>query len=434
MHISEWVPASVAAELDRLAGRFEIWLVGGAILDHLTGRACREVDAIAGASSDELADAGGAPIGGMFETHVWRPDGHALEISPRRGTLEADLRRRDFTIHAIAVRWPDGLSIDPTGGLRDHHRRLLRPPDPERPEAPFAADPVRILRGFRRVAEGYRWTALGRTAAWSSVPALAEARRERFGREWTSLLQARLAANALREMARWPGLLAAIHPAFRQASRLGAPADQRWDVWRHTAHVIEGLPPEPALRLAALFHDMGKVAPASEGSREEGEAGPFRIADHARRSAELATRVCKRWNVARDLRRRAARIVAAHSFAPSRLLEDESALRAWIAEHEDIVEELLAFKEADRRARGVRTDQDDLAPLARRVEALRKTDFPRAPSELAVDAGPLLEEFDVASPRRAALLDELWRWVLAAPERRNDPREIRARLRASEDG
>src|SRR5262249_58507867 len=66
-------------------------------------------------------------------------------------SLEADLRRRDFTVNAMALSVPGHLFTDPYGGLRDLSARRLR--TPATPEESFADDPLRMLRACRVVSQ-----------------------------------------------------------------------------------------------------------------------------------------------------------------------------------------------------------------------------------------------------------------------------------------
>ncbi len=152
----------------------EVYLVGGAVRDELLGRAVVERDwVVVGATPAELERLGYRPVGRDFpvflhpQTHeeyalarVERKTGpgyHGFETrSAPDVTLEADLRRRDLTINAMA-RAADGRLIDPYGGQADLQARLLR-----HVSAAFVEDPVRILRLARFAA---RFAPLGFTIA-----------------------------------------------------------------------------------------------------------------------------------------------------------------------------------------------------------------------------------------------------------------------------
>lgn len=142
----------------------KVYLVGGAVRDALLGRPPGDRDyVVVGASPAQMLARGFRPVGRDFPVFLHPESGeeYALARSERkqghgyRGfvvhatpdvTLEDDLRRRDFTINAIA-RAEDGRLIDPFDGLADLEARILRHVSPA-----FAEDPVRILRAARFMA------------------------------------------------------------------------------------------------------------------------------------------------------------------------------------------------------------------------------------------------------------------------------------------
>lgn len=152
----------------------QIYLVGGAVRDHLLGRPVVDRDwVVVGATPDEMIAAGFKPVGKDFPVflHGQTKEEYALARTERktgRGyhgfafhadpgvTVEEDLERRDLTINAIAQR-DDGRLVDPFGGVDDIRTRTLRHVSPA-----FAEDPVRLLRVARFAA---RYAPLGFTVA-----------------------------------------------------------------------------------------------------------------------------------------------------------------------------------------------------------------------------------------------------------------------------
>ena len=115
---------------------------------------------VVGASTQQMLDAGYKQVGRDFPVFLHPRSGeeHALARTERKSarghagfvvhaepsvTLEEDLRRRDFTINAIA-RDADGRLVDPFGGVRDIEARLLRHVGDA-----FVEDPLRVLRAAR---------------------------------------------------------------------------------------------------------------------------------------------------------------------------------------------------------------------------------------------------------------------------------------------
>lgn len=141
-----------------------VYLVGGAVRDELLGRAHGDRDyVVVGATPDAMLALGYKPVGKDFPVFLHPDTGeeHALARTERKTgpgyhgfdfhaapdvTLEDDLARRDLTINAMA-RDEAGALVDPYGGARDLHDRVLRHVSPA-----FVEDPVRILRVARFLA------------------------------------------------------------------------------------------------------------------------------------------------------------------------------------------------------------------------------------------------------------------------------------------
>ena len=156
-------------ELAALAGPpARVALVGGAVRDALLGVTPLDLDVVVeGTGVEELARAGGLPF--LFHPAFQNatldlPDGRFVDLVqarretypvpgrnpvPRPGTLEDDLRRRDFTVNALAlVLGPEPQLLDVAGGLRDLQARALRPLHPRS----FHEDASRLVRGARIAA------------------------------------------------------------------------------------------------------------------------------------------------------------------------------------------------------------------------------------------------------------------------------------------
>jgi len=139
------------------------WIVGGALRDELLGRPVTDVDiAVEGdpaGPARALARELGGPVFRLSEEFgAWRviePGRERVwDFSPLQGeTIEEDLRRRDFSVNAMARPREGGELIDPLGGRADVESRTLRVLGPEA----YASDPLRALRLARFVAElGFR--------------------------------------------------------------------------------------------------------------------------------------------------------------------------------------------------------------------------------------------------------------------------------------
>ena len=176
------------------------------------------------------------------------------------------MRRRDFTVNAMARRLSTGELVDPLDGKADLEQRVLRTTSP----TSFAEDPLRLVRALRFVSQ------LGFDPDPSTLQQMrdeaASVRRvsgERIGGglhadglgELSKLLLGKEPGRALR-LARDTGVLVELLPEFERA--IGFDQESRYHdltVDEHTFAVVQAAADAGAslaVRLAALFHDLGK--------------------------------------------------------------------------------------------------------------------------------------------------------------------------------
>jgi poly(A) polymerase len=262
------------------AGR-SLYLVGGSVRDALfpgQDDADTDVDLTTDARPEEIerlvrgwADDVWAQ-GARFGTIGGRKDGVVYEITTHRAEvyvpesrkpevsfgdeIEVDLSRRDFTINAMALHLPDMRLIDPFDGLGDLAAGRLR--TPLDPETSFADDPLRMLRAARFAAR----------FALTPDPALVAAVERMHGR--LSIVSAERIRDELDKMvlvevpstALWfvvrTGLAGEFLPELPALAVEQDPIHRHKDVLAHTLAVVDKTSRRKALRLAALFHDVGK--------------------------------------------------------------------------------------------------------------------------------------------------------------------------------
>ncbi|MGQ0801633.1 MAG: multifunctional CCA addition/repair protein [Pseudomarimonas sp.] len=258
------------------------YLVGGAVRDSLLGLPVGDRDwVVVGATVDQMLAAGYRAVGRDFPVflHPHTHEEHALARTERKSapgyrgfvvhaapevSLEDDLRRRDFTINAIAQA-PDGELIDPFNGQADLQARVLR-----HVSAAFPEDPVRILRGARLLA---RFAPLGFRIADETVAlmrSMVEAGEvdhlvpERVWQELQrGLAEAQPSAmlNTLRECGALARLLPEVDALFGVIQR--AEYHPEVDTGVHTAMVLDMCarlaPGDALIAFAALTHDLGKA-------------------------------------------------------------------------------------------------------------------------------------------------------------------------------
>jgi putative nucleotidyltransferase with HDIG domain len=242
--------------------------------------------------------------------HGWQLDATAL----RGATIEADLAARDFTLGAVAVPLAGGEPIDPYGGIADLERRLLRVVS----EESFRDDPLRLLRAARLAADLGLGVDPGTLALARSEAGLASAPAGE--RQLAELRRLVGGPDPLRGLALLDelGLTAVVLPELEALRGVEQGPNHHLDVHGHTLAVLERtlevesdlarfaggraaetreLLAEPlademsrgaALRLGALFHDIGK--PATRGEHD----GYVTFIGHDGAGAEIVGEICRR--------------------------------------------------------------------------------------------------------------------------------------------
>ncbi|MCK9356773.1 MAG: HD domain-containing protein [Dehalococcoidia bacterium] len=247
-------------------------VVGGFVRDAVLGRTSRDIDlAVAGSPfqiAQEVARALGASYVPLDEAHsvarvvlqlprgTVRGLGEAettqvvIDFAGYEGTLDTDLRRRDFTIDAIAV--PAAVvasaftgehvaweriaqhAVDPTGGLQDLSARKLRATGP----SVFEADPGRLLRAVR-LAREFSLSIEPRTEAAirASAGRLPEVAAERTREELLRLLALPDAGESLHALDRL-GLLTSLFPELERCRGVEQPTVHFWDVLEHSIQTV----------------------------------------------------------------------------------------------------------------------------------------------------------------------------------------------------
>ncbi len=270
------LPSYVNEILRRLedAG-FEAYVVGGCVRDHLLSLMPTDYDITTSATPQEIksvfSDTKTVDIGiahgtvglcledTVVEVTTFRIDGeycdsrHPTEVS-FTASLEEDLKRRDFTINAMAYSPRHGL-VDLFGGATDLENKIIRCVG--NPQKRFQEDALRIMRALRFASTlNFSIDKDTMNAAFLLRDGLLQVSSERITVE---LLKMLCGANIKRILLDATAVLAVIIPELLEIKNF----DQRnphhiFDVLEHTAVALENVEATPELRLAVLLHDMGK--------------------------------------------------------------------------------------------------------------------------------------------------------------------------------
>ena len=178
------------------------------------------------------------------------------------GTLEEDAKRRDLTINSIYYNITNDTIIDPNNGGNDIHRKIIRTPN--NPDVIFFDDALRMLRCIR-FSVRYNWGIEKDT--WFGIVKnayrISTITKERINDELSKILVSQNASLGIMKLYHC-GLLHRIMPDIYELSKVYESKDKGITLLDHTLAVLEETQPRLEHRLAALFHDIGKIVGADK--------------------------------------------------------------------------------------------------------------------------------------------------------------------------
>ena len=425
----------VADELGRRFARagHELHLVGGSVRDALLGRLGEDLDFCTDAHPDETIRIlkGWAEsiweTGREFGTIGAQRDGLQLEITTFRaeaydqvsrhpvveyGTnLIDDLKRRDFTINAMAVSLPEHRFTDPYGGLDDLAAKVIRTPGT--PRESFGDDPLRMLRAARFAAQlRFRVHPDAHAAMTDMAADLDRISAERVRDEFTKLLCGADPVTGLRLLVD-TGLADRFLPELTGLKLTIDEHAQHKDVYEHTLTVVSNAVSmeedgcDFILRMAALMHDVGKPA-----TKAVGPDGRVSFHHHEVVGARLTKARMKALRYPKDVTAQVVKLVALHLrfYGYGRGEWTDSAVRRYVADAGDLLPRLHKLTRSDcttrnrRKAAALAADYDALEERIARIAA--EEDLARVRPDL--DGNAIMELLGVPP---GPLVGKAWQYL-----------------------
>lgn len=430
MNITELqVPKDVQRVVTRLteAGQ-DAYVVGGCVRDAIRGVDPQDWDIATDATPDEIQQLFAKSLyTNRFGTVVVRSGEHEVEVTTYRtetgytdhrrpdhvaftDSLHEDLSRRDFTMNAMA--WRPGKSgspgelVDPFGGQRDLDARILRAVG--EPEERFREDALRMLRAVR-FATLLDMRIDDRTAAAiRACASLAETLSgERLNQEITKMMGAPRPSVAFRMLSD-VGLLAVVCPELEECKKTPQDKVAAQDVFEHSLATVDATPANDlVLRLAGLFHDIGKPETFADGHFHQHEfVGEFK-----------ARQILRRWKFDKETVAEVTHLIRNHMFWYETHWTD-SAVRRFIRKIGlDIIPALFALRRADNIGSGARSPRMyALEALWQRVQEQIAAANAFSLHDLAIDGNDVMRELGIPpSPDVGRILNALFERVLDEP-------------------
>lgn len=428
MHVRIKMPATVCTVLDSLhAAGYEAYAVGGCVRDSVLGRKPQDWDITTSARPEQVKEIFDRTIdtgiqhgtvtvmirGNQHEVTTYRMDGeytdcrHPEEVT-FTSSLAEDLKRRDFTINAMAYNDREGL-VDLYGGVEDLQRHVIRCVGD--PMERFGEDALRIMRAVRFSAQldfGIDEKTL--EAVRTLAPNLSKISAERICMELTKLIVSdhpeylRLAYET--------GITKIILPEFdaMMETEQNNP-HHMYNVGDHTLAAMKAVKADRILRLALLLHDIAK--PVCKTTDEE---GVDHFCGHGNAGAEMAVRIMRRLKMDNDTIRRVKTLVTYHDWRPEP--SDKLVRRMINKVGEELFPLLICMQEADTRAQSEWQRDEKLRKIAQ-IKSIGERIFAEGQcvnlKSLAIGGGDLLQMGVEKGPEIGRLLHLALEEVLEEP-------------------
>ena len=424
----------VPRDVERVIGRLseaghDAYVVGGAVRDAIRGVDTHNWDVATSATPEQVQELFRRSLYlNRFGTVTVRQGDHDVEVTTYRterdyvdhrrpehvaftDSLVEDLSRRDFTITAMA--WRPGKNgmpgelVDPFGGQRDLESRVLRAV--REPDERFREDALRMLRGVRfatlldmRIDEP-TLEAIRRNAHLAETLS-----GERINQEITKILEAPRPSVAFRMLSD-VGLLAVLCPELEQCK--GTPQEKfaAQNVFDHSLATLDATPPgDLVLRLAGLFHDIGKPDTFADGHFHQ----------HEFVSEVKARQILRRWKFEKEVVAEVTHLIRNHMFWYETHWTG-SAVRRFIRKVGlDNIPPLFALRRADNIGSGARSPRmHALEALWLRVQEEIAAANAFSLRDLKVNGNDIMTELGIPpGPRVGQILNALFERVLDEPQ------------------
>ena len=424
-----WIPENVEWIIRELmAHGFEAYAVGGCVRDSVLGREPEDWDITTSAKPEQVKQIfhrtvdTGIEHGTVtvlidkeaYEVTTYRVDGeyedhrHPKEVT-FTASLEEDLKRRDFTINAMAYNPQTGL-VDIFEGIDDLNKKIIRCVG--NPRERFDEDALRILRAIRFSAQlGFEIDNMTKEAMTEKAETLRDVSAERIRVELVKLLVSKH-PEKIREAQRL-GLTKVVLPEYDTIVGVEQHTPNHiYDVEEHTIRALQNVEADPILRLTMLLHDFGKPIVKKQ------DDGRDIFYKHPEVSAAICKEILKRLKFDNYTLDRVCRLVKWHGL--KYLPNDRSVRRALNRVGQDIFDGFIKVQRADISAKNPKVVPEKLV-LLKEKEAIYHRVMERGDcfevKMLAVNGRDLIQSGIKPGPLLGAVLEQLVEWVIDDPER-----------------
>lgn len=419
------LPQSVEKIIHTLeSAGFEAYAVGGCVRDAMLGIEPDDWDITTSAEPAQVKSLFHKTIdtgikhgtvtvrmdGKSYEVTTYRIDGkyedgrHPEEVTFTRN-LEEDLKRRDFTINAMAYNDRTGL-VDLYGGQQDLHDRIIRCVGD--PSERFSEDALRMMRAVRFAAKlDFSIEKDTRKAITELKSNLSKVSAERIQVELTKLITSDHPEKMYDLFD--TGLTSVFFPEWDAAMICDQNTKHHmYTVGWHTIHVMENVRPDKVMRLAAMLHDIGKPV-----VKRTDKKGRDHFQGHPQMSEVLAKKILRRLKYDNDTIHKVCMLVRYHDERP---VLDEVSVRRCMRDMDLDFNDLFEIKRADTVGQSDYMREEKFAYIDH-FEALYRENLSNCTDKkhLAVNGGDLIKEGIEKGPQMGRIIDRLLDDVVMDP-------------------
>lgn len=316
-------------------GGFEAYLIGGCVRDLFLGKKPKDWDVTTNAKPDEIISLFKKTFYeneygtvGVVNEETEDETLKIIEVTPYRtegvysdsrrpdsvsfdATLEDDLKRRDFTMNAIALDIEKNVVVDPYFGRKDLQNGLIRTVG--NPEERFSEDGLRILRAVRMYAElGFEIEKETEKALAENAYLLEKIAIERIRDEFIKILESPNPMSGMLALQKL-GLLKYVVPELLDSVGIEQNQAHAFDVWTHLLKSLQHSADKNwplHIRLSALFHDISKP----ETRRRSKKGGEWTFYGHEVVGERVTKNILKRLKFPKEMIEKVSTLVRWHMF------------------------------------------------------------------------------------------------------------------------
>lgn len=410
----------------------EAYIVGGCIRDMIMGKTPKDWDITTSALPGQIVDLfketsfKTIDLSKNHGTIVLLKNGKSYEVTTFRTekeytdhrhpdqvefvkALEKDLERRDFTMNALAYSESKGL-VDLFHGQVDINNKIIRCVG--NPMKRFNEDALRILRGIRfssqldfeidnRTFEGMK----------KQVELIKFISMERIQNEFNKIILSNQPSKGVLQLKK-VAALDFIIPELKKTYNFNQHnPNHHLDVFEHSLAVLEHTPKKLSLRLAAIFHDIGKP-----DTFFKDDSGIGHFYDHEKKSLEITENILKRMKYSNEIIIKTLKIIDEHMTVYNDKFSDKAVKRLMKRIEPLSIDELVAFQIADIKATANPEKFKHVIALKKRVEAIKNRKEPLSIKDLEINGNDLMNLGVPEGKEIGNILNYLFEIVLEKPE------------------